>query len=598
VLTALFGGDGSDDQARRRISNALADLRRQLAPCLLTSWRVLGLRPDVTCTCDVQTFEDYLRGAHEHGDATALRAAAELYRGEFLAGVSLADAPEFEMWLLLHRESYHAQFVETLEGLVASAMRHSAWTDGMWAARRLIELEPWHEDAHRHLMIMLARSGQRTTALAHFEICKRLLRELDAEPAEETVEVYEEIKRTRGDVPNNLPAETTEFIGRDAEIRLLSRQVGERESRLTSIVGPPGSGKTRLATSVAKAVARAERPRFGDGVYVVSHGARGAEALTAAIARTLAFDTDSNTSEPAQLASKLRQLSLLLVLDDLDNSRDTAELVSELVSRAPDLSVLVTAPAPLRVQGEHVLTIGGLEVPARPEHLERSAAGALLLAEARRADLYFSVADSARASLVQLCHLLHGLPLALILAARGLVGSSSANLVDAIEAALTAPARPSGRREPWWESPQWLSVLDTLELLEQPRTSNIDRAASYSGGHAARRTEPFALVCTPDADTRDLVARLRQEGMVVCVTNDLQGSLRVATAVGPDVVFIDPCLPKSLEPLLRAHPTSSRASIHWVGEAVPRSVNGRGDRAPAGVKSQSIFGAVGSGVPG
>ena len=94
----------------------------------------------------MQRFEGYLTQAREHEDAVALRAAAELYRGEFLAGLSLPGAPDFEMWLLLHRESYHAQFVQTLEELIASAMRRSAWTDGVWAAQRLVELEPWHEE--------------------------------------------------------------------------------------------------------------------------------------------------------------------------------------------------------------------------------------------------------------------------------------------------------------------------------------------------------------------------------------------------------------------------------------------------------------------
>src|SRR4051794_36107961 len=183
LLTTLFGGDGSEDQARRRLSNALADLRQQLAPCLLSSWHVVGLRNDVTCTSDVQRFSDLLTQAREHDDAQALRAAAALYQGEFLAGLTLAGAPDFEMWLLLHRESYHAQFVQTLEGLVTSSMRKSAWTDGAWAAQRLVELEPWHEEAHRMLMVFLARSGQRHVALAQFETCRRFLREeLDCEP--------------------------------------------------------------------------------------------------------------------------------------------------------------------------------------------------------------------------------------------------------------------------------------------------------------------------------------------------------------------------------------------------------------------------------
>src|SRR6476620_4582108 len=68
LLTALFGGDGTEDQARRRLSNALADLRQQLAPCLLSSWHVVGVRSDVTCTSDVQRFSELLTQAREHDD--------------------------------------------------------------------------------------------------------------------------------------------------------------------------------------------------------------------------------------------------------------------------------------------------------------------------------------------------------------------------------------------------------------------------------------------------------------------------------------------------------------------------------------------------
>src|SRR5262249_35768541 len=204
---------------------------------------------------------------------------------------TLAGAPDFEMWLLLHRESYHAQFVQTLEGLVASATRRSAWAEGVWAAQRLVELEPWHEEAHRQLMLFLARSGQRHVALAQFDICRRVLREeLDTEPADETVAVYEGLKRGSM-VANNLPAQTTECVGREVETELLLNQLGAPESRLITIVGPPGSGKSRLAVEAAVAVARAERPgstqAFRDGVFVVPAGSDMAEQLPMAVPRTV-----------------------------------------------------------------------------------------------------------------------------------------------------------------------------------------------------------------------------------------------------------------------------------------------------------------------
>ena len=110
-------------------------------------------------------------------------------------------------------------------------------------------------------------------------------------------------------------------------------------------------------------------------------------------------------------------------------------------------------------------------------------------------------------------------------------------------------------------------MLDTLELLERPRGGLLNGSSRAASGRA-RRATPLAVVCTPDAHADDLVDRLRQEGMIVCITNDFHGCLRVVTSVAPDVVFIDPQLPRRLEQLLRAHPASSAASIRWMGEAL------------------------------
>src|SRR5688572_21246459 len=95
ILTALFGGDESEEQARKRLSNALADLRQQLPDCLMPHWHIVGLRPEVTCSLDVLDFEARLAQARNELDHQALREAAGLYRGEFMSGMALASAPDF-----------------------------------------------------------------------------------------------------------------------------------------------------------------------------------------------------------------------------------------------------------------------------------------------------------------------------------------------------------------------------------------------------------------------------------------------------------------------------------------------------------------------
>lgn len=548
LLTALFGGDGSESQARRRLSNALADLRQQLAPCLLSSWHIVGLRPDVKITSDVDEFNVLLAQAREGEDMGALRAAGDLYKGEFLAGISLAGAPDFEMWLLLHRESYHAQFVQMLEALVQAAMRRSEWTDGAWAAQRLVELEPWHEDAHRQLMRCLASCGQRHLAVAQFEVCRRMLREeLDSEPSEETQAVYEELRRGSV-VANNLPAQTTPCVGREREARLLTTTLAARDRRLISIVGPTGSGKTRLALEAAAPFVRADEPgarqAFRDGVYLIHATGTPAPLLPAEISRVAGVAAEHDAAALAQPGPH----SLLLILDGLETTASAAQLVSSLLANAPGLTVLVTAHAPLRVEGEHVLTVGGLDLPTGAEDLERAPAGALLMAEARRADMRFSATAGTRSALAHVCQLVDGLPRELILAARALSETSAANLARSLE---------SG------------GVHEKLEAFGQPRDEAMDVLDEYDTRGGTRRSIPLALVCTPDATAVTVVDRMRQEGMIVCVTHEMHGCLRVATSVGPDVIMIDPRLPRRLEQLLRAHPACSGASIRWLSEPAP-----------------------------
>ena len=266
------------------------------------------------------------------------------------------------------------------------------------------------------------------------------------------------------------------------------------------------------------------------------------------IGRVLGLQADGGMPSAAQLSGQ----SLLLILDGLDNTPAAAQMVADLLASAPGLTLLVTTAAPLRIEGEHVLTIGGLELPASPEDVERAAAGALLVAEAQRADMRFTVGTGARPYLVQLCTLVDGLPRGLILAARALSETSPANLVRSIESAGT---------------------LETLEAFDRPRDGGMKASDEDARAGVARRTAPLALICTPDANAVALVERLREEGMIVCVTHDLHGCLRVATAVGPDVIMIDPRLPRRLEQLLLAHPACSGASIRWLSDpaAVPPS---------------------------
>src|SRR5690606_12515409 len=120
-----------------------------------------------------------------------------------------------------------------------------------------LQLEPFREEAHRLLMRLLAESGQRSAALAQYEVCVRILdEELGVEPDDETVALYEQIAAGEIEapdevrIPTNLPVVGTQFVDRPLARQAISSQLAKPHCRLLTLTGPGGVGKTRLAIEV------------------------------------------------------------------------------------------------------------------------------------------------------------------------------------------------------------------------------------------------------------------------------------------------------------------------------------------------------------
>ena len=161
------------------------------------------------------------------------------------------------------------------------------------------------------------------------------------------------------EVPSNLPAQLTSFVGREAEVA--ARRTLLAGTRLLTLTGPGGTGKTRLALRVAGEVSG----EFADGTFFVDLAPVSDPALVIpTIAATLGV-REEGWERPVReaLEDHLRDRRLLLLLDNFEQVLDAAALVPELLARAPALTVLVTSRAPLRVRGEQVVSIPPLEVP-------------------------------------------------------------------------------------------------------------------------------------------------------------------------------------------------------------------------------------------
>jgi DNA-binding SARP family transcriptional activator len=183
TLAGLLWGDMTEDTARTNLRKALADLRQALADFVLIDRQTVSLRTERRIQIDVVEFLDKIKLTAETVDFEALEEAIGLYQGDFLAGFYVRNAPDFESWLYTEQARLREMVVQALHLLSGHYAQLGDTTRGIGYVRQLLALEPWREEAHRHLMDLLAQAGQRGAALAQYEICRQVLaEELGVEP--------------------------------------------------------------------------------------------------------------------------------------------------------------------------------------------------------------------------------------------------------------------------------------------------------------------------------------------------------------------------------------------------------------------------------
>ncbi len=216
-----------------------------------------------------------------------------------------------------------------------------------------------------------------------------------------------------------LPAQPGPLIGRERELEAAAQLLSAADVRLLTITGPPGAGKTRLGVAVAMNLA-ALAP---DGVWFVDlapiHDAR---LLPTAIGRAAGVREQRGELAQARVERHIGQRTLLLLLDNFEHILAAAASVADLLANCPNLKVLVTSRAPLRLRWEHVLPLPPLTVPDRrnlpaPAELAQIPAVALYAERARAVDPAFCITDDNARDVAEICVRLDGLPLAIELAA-------------------------------------------------------------------------------------------------------------------------------------------------------------------------------------
>jgi len=446
-LAELFWPDDPTDrgltnlrQALHRLTNALDATASELDPVvgseiigkiLHVQRNSIRLNPQFATSTDVRQLIEAIERVEHHPhrrDALCaacrerLTAAVELYRGEFLSGFNGRLSGPFDQWLRLWRERTRELVVRAITVLVGYHEARSNLSETIRLSRRWIELEPWNEEAYQRLIDALAQSGQRSAALAQYERCRQVLAiELNTAPSIETMALIGRIQRGRlipaHTPPFDVPMITSNLIGRERELTQIDTFLAEADGRLLTIVGPGGSGKTRLALEAAQQ----QRGGFVDGIVFVALESLGD---IAALRRDVFFRLGAARSDAAvesehdRLRRVLAQRQILLILDGCEFLARIAEFVAELLNAATEVTIIATSRRPLRLMAERLLVLDGLAVDPGIDDAQRpSAAAQLFIEQARRTRPSFDATPEDIAVIDTICQYVEGLPLAIILAA-------------------------------------------------------------------------------------------------------------------------------------------------------------------------------------
>lgn len=435
ALTALFWPDQPHSQARGELRRILHNLSAILPDCILAMRQ--SVRFEATDKCQVDT--TVVRESNNRGDLLSLKRVAALYRGEFLEGLYLDNCPEFETWLLAMREYWHQQMVRALHTITIRLADQGEYEQGLDFALQLLILEPWREEAHRQVMWLLAHRGQLSAALQQYEQCKDILaKELSVSPAEATIALYESIKSARGLPAHNIPSQPTPFIGRAEELAALKHRLADPACRLLTITGMGGVGKSRLALEAARLVAVRDLRFFLHGVILVPLAGVDGQDLISAIGVGLGIAFSGQQSAKRQLLTYLRDMELLLVLDNYEHLLPETTLLSSILGEAPAVKLLITSRERLNLKEEWLFEVDGLPYPEQEiielDELDTHSYAAvdLFVACAQRVRPSFSL-EMVGQEVAAICCRVQGLPLALELSAARLASMTAADVLVELE---------------------------------------------------------------------------------------------------------------------------------------------------------------------
>jgi predicted ATPase/DNA-binding SARP family transcriptional activator len=509
-LAGMFWPDSSEEKARAYLRYELWRIRKALSTVAQVDY---FLADDITLSFDRSTdFRLDVNGISEINENSSipdLMDALALYQGELLPGF-------YEDWITQQREAVHSLFDRNMTRLLELLEKEKRWDDILEWAERWISHGHGPEAAYRHLMVAYEALGDRTKVAETYGRCVRALQELGLEPSEQTRALA--LKRTHS---LNIPILLTSFIGRQQELKEIANLLSK--SRLVTLTGSGGVGKTRLAIQVVPEVLEL----FPDGVWFLELAPLNDPALvpnTLANLLGLRETGDTKSSVNNLLINYFHSRRALVIFDNCEHLIEAcAQLVHSLLTWCEYLSILATSREALRISGEIPYRVPSLEIP-KPEieavndNLLNIESVRLFTERAAIASPGFAMESENALVIAQICKRLDGIPLAIELAAARSKMLSTQQILARLDDRfnlLTQGLRSTlPRHQTLHAMIEW-----SYELLSEKERLLFKRLAIFSGGWTLEAAEE---VCSGNGiqftEVLDLLSELVNKSLVLVET--------------------------------------------------------------------------------
>ncbi len=531
-LAGLLWPDSLEETARDNLRHALWRIRKVLPSqpkmeYLLADDLSIAFNVSVDYWLDAAALEKL----SESASANEVMAVLSEYQGELLPGF-------YDEWAILEREHIYSIFEHHMARLLSLLQDEKRWLDILDWAERWIKLGQKPEPAYRALMSAHAAKGDMSKVAATYERCTKSLKEFGIEPSEETKKLFADLKAGKviskvvsslakiGDAEtySTIPVPLTSFVGREKELREITKRLSS--SRLLTLTGPGGVGKTRLAIQTANDSVK----KFKDGVFWVGLvGLSDENLIPQEIAQSLNVREIPNETLIETLKTYLKSKDVLLVIDNCEHLiRACAQYAEQLLASCPKLKILATSIEALGLFNETTWQVPSLALPETQgslslRELQEFASIELFDERASNARSDFALNEKNARSVAQICQRLDGIPLAIELAAARVkvlsIDEIAARLDDRFSL-LTAGSRTAiPRHQTLRATIDW-----SYDLLTDPERILLRRLSIFAGGFTLEAAEAVCSQGMKRSDILDLLGRLVDKSLVIVEPADSEVS--------------------------------------------------------------------------